>query len=56
VGDEVLARASLLVAVALAGEREGALDRLGVDREADAVAVLGDDREQVAEQRPLIGG
>jgi len=48
VGDEVLARASLLVAVALAGEGEGALDRLGVDGEPDTVAVLGGDREQVA--------
>src|SRR5256885_10123826 len=55
-GDEVLSGAALLVAVALAGEGEGALDRPGVDLELSSVAVLGDDREQVAEQRPLVLG
>jgi hypothetical protein len=53
VGDEVLPGAPLLVAVALAGERERPLDDLAVDLEVGAVAVLGDDGEQVAEQRPL---
>ena len=55
VGDEVLARLALLVGVALAGEGEGALDRLAVDRLASVVAVLRDHREEVAEQRALLG-
>ena len=52
-GDEVLARLAALVGVVLAGEQEGAQDRLAVDRVDDLVGVLGDDREQVAEQLVL---
>jgi hypothetical protein len=55
VGDEVLARLALLVGVALAGKREGALDRLAVDLLAAARGVLADDGEQVAEELALVG-
>ena len=37
----------------LAGEQEGAQDGPAVDRVGDLVGVLGDDREQVAEQLVL---
>ena len=56
VGDEVLARLAALVGVALAGEGEGTLDRRPVDRLVAVGGVLADHREQVAEQRPLVGG
>jgi hypothetical protein len=52
-GDEVLARLAALVGVVLAGEQEGAQDRLAVDRVDDLVRVLGDDREEVGEQLVL---
>jgi hypothetical protein len=52
-GDEVLAGLAALVGVVLAGEQERAQDRLAVDRVDDLVGVLGDDREQVAEQLVL---
>jgi hypothetical protein len=55
VRDEVLARAPLLVGVAIAREREGALYRLALDRLVGVRGVLGDDREQIAEQRALVG-
>jgi hypothetical protein len=53
VGDEVLAGLPPLVGMALAREGEGSLDGLGVDRPQVVVAVLGDDREEVAEQRAV---
>ncbi len=53
-GDEVLARLAALVGVALAGERERALDRVAIDRRLAVARVLADDREQVAEQRALL--
>jgi hypothetical protein len=49
-GDEVLAGLAALVGVVLAGEQERAQDRLAVDWVGDLVGVLGDDREQVAQQ------
>ena len=52
-GDEVLAGLAALVGVVLAGEQEGAQDRAAVDLVGDLVGVLGDDREQVAEQLVL---
>jgi len=52
-GDELLARAPALVGVALAGERERALDGFPVQVLAGLRAVLLDDREQVAEQLAL---
>jgi hypothetical protein len=52
-GDEVLARLAALVGVVLAGEEEGAQDRLAIDRVDDLVGVLGDDREEVGEQLVL---
>jgi hypothetical protein len=55
-GDEVLARLSPLVGVTLAGEGEGALDRRPVDPVVAVGFVLADDREQVTEQGPLLGG
>ncbi len=54
--DELLAGAAPLVGVALAGEDEGALDLLMVDRIAVAGVVLADDGEQVAEQLALAVG
>jgi hypothetical protein len=56
VGDEVLTRAPALVGVALAGERERPFDRLGVDLLAAVCRVLGNDREEVAQQLALIRG
>jgi hypothetical protein len=53
VRDEVLTRLAALVGVVLAGEEEGAQDRLAVDRIHDLVGVLGDDREEVGEQLVL---
>ena len=54
VGDELVARAAPLVGVALAGELEGALD--GARSSGRRLrGVLGDDREQVAEERPVLG-
>ncbi len=53
VADEVLARAPLLVGVAVAGEDEGALEHRPVDLLVGRLRVLGDDREQVAEQSAL---
>ena len=52
--DEVLARATALVGVAVAGECEGALDGLAVDLVVLFLGVLGDDREQIAEEVPLL--
>ena len=45
-----------LVGVALAGEGERALDRLAVDPVIAVGGVLADHREQVAEQRAIVGG
>src|SRR5262249_14286946 len=53
-GDEVLARLSLLTRVALAGEGEGALDLVPIDWFGGVRLVLLDDRAQVAEQRTLV--
>jgi hypothetical protein len=53
VRDEVLAGLAALVGVVLAGEQERAQDRGAVDRVGDLVGVLGDDREQIAEQLVL---
>jgi hypothetical protein len=55
-GDEVLAGAALLSGVALAGEGEGALELLAVDRLDLVGLVLLDDGEEVAEEGALIGG
>jgi len=52
--DEVLARASLLVGVTLAGEGEGTLDRPAVDLWPGLGRVLAGDSEQIAEQRSLV--
>ena len=52
-GDEVLAGLAALVGVVLAGEQERAQDAPAVDLVGDLVGVLGDDREQVAEQLVL---
>jgi hypothetical protein len=54
-GDEVLAGLPLLARVALAGEGERPLDLLAVDWIRRVGGVLLDDREQIAEQRALIG-
>jgi hypothetical protein len=54
-GDEVLARLAALVGVALAGEREGTLDRRPVDPVVAVDLVLADDREEVAQQGPFLG-
>jgi hypothetical protein len=54
VGDEVLTGASLLVGVAPAGEDEGPLDRRPVDLGPGIRRMLTGDREQIAEQRPLL--
>ncbi len=51
--DEVLARAPALVGVVLAGEHERVLHAVTVDRRRGLRLVLGDDREQVAEQAAL---
>jgi hypothetical protein len=56
VGDEVLARLASLVGVVIAGEGEGALDRLPIDAVAAVGGVLADDREQVAEQGTILRG
>ena len=56
VGDEVLAGLPLLARVALAGEGEGALDLLAVDRLRGVRGVLLDHREEVAEQGALVRG
>jgi hypothetical protein len=42
--------------VPLAGEGEGALDLLAIDRLRHVRLVLLDDREEVAEEGPLVGG
>ena len=55
-GDEVLSRLALLAGVALAGEGEGALDLLAIDRLGDVGLVLLDHREQIAQQGALVGG
>jgi hypothetical protein len=55
VGDEVLPRLPALVGMALAREREAAFDRRPVDLRRAVGAVLADHREQIAEQRALIG-
>ena len=55
-GDEVLARPAALVGMTLAGEGECPLHGLRVNRSHAVVAVLGDHREQVAQQRPLVIG
>ena len=54
VGDEVLAGLPFLAGVALAGEREGALDLLALDRLGQLGLVLGDDGEEVAQQGALL--
>ena len=54
VRDEVLARAAALVDVALAGEREGLLDRTALECLGAFVRVLLDHREEVAEERALV--
>ena len=56
VDDELLARLSPLVGVALVREREGALERLAGRGLAVHRAVLGRDREQVAEHRAVLLG
>ena len=56
VGDEVLAGTPALVRMALAGERERLLDGAPVELRGPPVGVLGDDGEQVAEERPLVVG
>ena len=53
-GDEVLAGLPFLARVALAGEREGALDLLALDRLGQLGLVLGDDGEEVAQQGALL--
>ena len=53
VHDEVLAGLAPLGAVVLAGEHEGVLHAGAVDRDGRVGGVLGDDREQVAQQPPL---
>jgi hypothetical protein len=55
VGDEVLAGAPPLIGVVVAREREGALDRVAIDRADPVLRVLGDDREEVAQQVALGG-
>jgi hypothetical protein len=55
-GDEILARLAFLAGVPLAGEGEGALDLLAVDRLRGVRLVLLDDREEVAEEGALVGG
>jgi hypothetical protein len=55
-GDELVARLAHLVGVALAAEYERPLHRVAVDRWAQLVLVLADDRKQVAEQGALLGG
>ncbi|MGB2852284.1 MAG: hypothetical protein WBC01_11525 [Solirubrobacterales bacterium] len=52
--DEVLAGAALLVGMALAGEGEGALDRLAVELLPGLGGVLTDDSEEVAQQSTLL--
>jgi hypothetical protein len=54
--DEVLARLPLLARVALAGEGEGALELLPVDRLGRVGLVLLNDGEEVPEQGALVGG
>src|SRR5262245_35856578 len=54
-GDEILARLALLAGVPLAGEGEGALDLLAVDRLRGVRLVLLDDCEEVAEEGALVG-
>jgi len=58
VRDELVTGLALLVAVALTGEDEGALDLAAVDRPAVASgrSELLDQREEVAEQRTLLVG
>ena len=53
VHDEVLARLAPLRGVVLAGEHERVLHAPAVDLHRGVRGVLGDDREQVAEQPPL---
>jgi hypothetical protein len=51
--DEILARASALVGVVVAGVDERLLDAVTVDGECGLAGMLLDDREQVGEQAPL---
>ncbi len=53
--DEVLARATALVGMALAGEGEGGLDGITVDGSGAPLGVLGDDGQKVAKQRSFLG-
>ncbi len=53
VHDEVLAGLAPLVGVVLAGEHERVVHAVAVDLDRRVLGVLGDDREQVAEQPPL---
>jgi hypothetical protein len=53
VHDEVLAGLAPLVGVVLAGEHERVAHAVAVDFDRGVLGVLGDDREQVAEQAPL---
>jgi hypothetical protein len=54
--DELLARASALVGVVLAGEDEGRRDRVAVDRDQRLLGVLLDDGEEVGEKLALAIG
>ena len=52
--DELLAGLSPLVGVTLAGESESVTDLVQVDRLDRVLRVLGDDREEVRQQVPLL--
>jgi hypothetical protein len=54
--DELLAGATALVGVVLAGEHERGLHTVAVDCHQRVLGVLLDDREEVAEQLPLALG
>ena len=54
--DELLTRAAALVSVVLAGEDECRLNALTIDLNERVLAVLLDDREEIAQQAPLVLG
>ena len=56
VGDELVARFAHLVGVPIAGEDEGVLNRIAVDRHKRLVLMLADHRKQITEQAALLGG
>jgi hypothetical protein len=56
VGDELVTRFAHLVGVPLAGEGEGALYGVAVDRRARLVLVLADHGKKVAKKPALLGG